>query len=807
MKNSRSPISSSPFSDDLLRAFGHKSDLAQKGVSRVYGMLIQGESPGADRSLAQWKTLVSESCGRDPDEPSGHIDRLARTYRISTDRPRPAELLFALQTYYVLLVKLLVERLVNVPGAVDLLAEEPFVWRAIETWPPVGETADRLADRIARFDTAALREELTEGRDLLGGLYQDLFPRTVRHALGEYYTPDWLADHVLDAVEYDGDPGGRLLDPASGSGTFLLRAIRRIVGQHNRRPSDRPLFDLIQSRQDAPSRREVNHGLARRILAGVVGMDLNPLAVLSARANYLLALTDLLTDVRDVRIPIFQQDSILAEGDENVAGLEPFEYVVGNPPWIAWDNLPDDYRQATMGLWRRYGLFSLSGNEARHGGGKKDLSMLMLYAAADRYLEDRGRLGMVITQTLFQSKGAGDGFRRFRLGDDGPGLRVLRVDDLSRLKPFPGAANWTATVVLEKGSPTTYPVPYFKWFPAEDSSRASTPAKDNHGEKSPAGHRFDRRHCLARPIDPNKDTSPWFVCPEGLDLDPNRLVGRSDYVAHLGANSGGANGVYWLEVLESTADGIRVRNIAGRGKKKVDIVETVIEPDLVYPLVRWSDVSRYRALPSSHILLAQDAGTRRGIDQRTMQDRYPRTLAYLERFTELLTGRAAYRRYQQDAPFYSMYNVGPYTVAPVKVVWRRMDKRINAAVLTEFDDPLLGRRSVLPQETCVLIAADSLDEAHYLTAVLNSSIVDFLVTSHSVHGGKGFATPSMLDFIRLKRFDCHDDRHVELTQLSDRAHHYAAEGQDTLETQRKISRTAGRLWDLDAEQLAAMSPR
>ena len=28
-----------------------------------------------------------------------------------------------------------------------------------------------------------------------------------------------------------------------------------------------------------------------------------------------------------------------------------------------------------------------------------------------------------------------------------------------------------------------------------------------------------------------------------------------------------------------------------------------------------------------------------------------------------------------------MYDVGPYTVAPIKVVWRRMDRRINAAVV------------------------------------------------------------------------------------------------------------------------------
>ena len=152
-----------------------------------------------------------------------------------------------------------------------------------------------------------------------------------------------------------------------------------------------------------------------------------------------------------VEIPVYQCDAIL-DGPESVGRpQQPFDFVVGNPPWIAWDNLPEPYRQATKPLWEGYGLFSLSGNQARHGGGKKDLSMLMLYRSADRYLKPLGRLGMVVAQSLFQTKGAGDGFRRFRLGQEGDWLRVDRVDDLVALKPFPGGASRTSTIVLTKG--------------------------------------------------------------------------------------------------------------------------------------------------------------------------------------------------------------------------------------------------------------------------------------------------------------------------------------------------------------------
>jgi hypothetical protein len=512
------------------------------------------------------------------------------------------------------------------------------------------------------------------------------------------------------------------------------------------------------------------------------------LAVLTARANYLIAIADLLPETGPVEIPVYLCDSILGAGVPTCAA-EPFDYVVGNPPWIAWDNLPEDDRQATKPLWQRYGLFTLSGNEARHGGGKKDLSMLMLYAAADRYLKPGGRLGMVITQTLFQTKGAGDGFRRFRLGRDGPPLKVLRVDDMVALRPF-GAVNWTSTIVLEKGAATKYPVPYIKWGVGRGvggerrrNDECSAGAAIGDAEQSVHHSSFIVQHsCLASPIDPARPGSPWLVVPNGptdgqtsMDRWGRRSLlpraGKSDYTAHLGANSGGANGVYWVEVLnEAEEGGVRVRNVAARGKHPLDTVEQVIEPELLCPLLRWSDVRRYWAAPRGHILLSQNPDTRTGIEENVMRRRYPRTLAYLERFRNLLTARAAYRRYQQGGPFYSMYNVGPYTVAPVKVVWRRMDRQISAAVVEETDDPLLGRRPVVPQETCVLLACDSADEAHYVCAVLNSAIVGDLVLAHSVCGGKGFGTPGMLEFLPLRRFRGDDLRHAELAALGRQAH-------------------------------------
>src|SRR5689334_2189138 len=61
--------------------------------------------------------------------------------------------------------------------------------------------------------------------DRLGPVYSRSLPVSERKRMGKYYTPEWLADVVLDAAGYHGS--GTLVDPACGSGVFLLRALGR----------------------------------------------------------------------------------------------------------------------------------------------------------------------------------------------------------------------------------------------------------------------------------------------------------------------------------------------------------------------------------------------------------------------------------------------------------------------------------------------------------------------------------------------------------------------------------------------------
>src|SRR5262249_7176457 len=156
-------------------------------------------------------------------------------------------------------------------GIRNFLEGDFFGWY-LDSWNAQLDAALRgLVADLSKYSLVTLDVDPEDTRDLLKHLYQDVMPKKLRHALGEYYTPDWLPEQFLNRMEYDGDPTKRLLDPACGSGTFLVLAIQRI----RRYAADKML----------PAGPTLGH-----ILRNVVGYDLNPLAVISARTNYLLAL-------------------------------------------------------------------------------------------------------------------------------------------------------------------------------------------------------------------------------------------------------------------------------------------------------------------------------------------------------------------------------------------------------------------------------------------------------------------------------------------------------------------------------------
>ena len=314
----------------LAQDFGADSALARSGIKKLWEILVQTKSNKAKVFFSQWKLLFGEVCGYNIEGQNTKFQGLYEHYEIPTTT-LPSELLFSLHTYYAIFMKFLaaetalsfsrfgtsmVQKCLSAATPEKMLLEmknleEGGIWSKIgvtnflegdifswylDCWNgSLANVVLALARTLSEYEITTLSIEPDENHDLLKKLYQRLFPKSVRHDLGEYYTPDWLAEHVLEHLGYDGQPDKRILDPACGSGTFLVVAINRIKKWF--------IANLDQCGFDETE-------LVKKILQNVVGFDLNPLAVMAARTNYLLSIADLLQFTGSVEIPVYLCDSI-----------------------------------------------------------------------------------------------------------------------------------------------------------------------------------------------------------------------------------------------------------------------------------------------------------------------------------------------------------------------------------------------------------------------------------------------------------------------------------------------------------------
>jgi hypothetical protein len=450
-----------------------------------------------------------------------------------------------------------------------------------------------------------------------------------------------------------------------------------------------------------------------------------------------------------------------------------FDFVVGNPPWIRWGYLSDEYRQATLPLWKNYGLFSLKGHAARLGGGEKDFSMLFTYTASDYYLAKDGKLGFLITQEVFKSKGAGEGFRRFQLGvlPDSTYLNVTKALDLVSVQPFEGASNKTAAIILIKGEKTKYPVQYFEYKRKKGVGKIPPDLLLKQAKKY-----LDKIELMAHPI--GKETGSWQTISSKQN-HLSKLIGVNNYKARIGARVE-PYGVYWLEIKQVYSEGnLLVRNLVERGKTKISATEELIENDLVYPIITGADIKRWFSSPTIYALIMQDIRTRAGYSEKIVKSKYPRTYSYLLKFKNALINRAAYKKYHEEAghPFYSQYNIADYTFSPYKVVWKRMASDIIAAVVSQYKTPF-GFKNIIPTDTTTLFATKSEEEAHYLCALINSSAIREFIKSYS-SAGRGFGTPSVMEHVSVPKYDPNNHLHKQLSQISKTLHELKALGKES----------------------------
>lgn len=279
-----------PKSEDITTRFGPDSAIFNKSRKILKELLkeVRNESSVIVK-LKEWNSLLARVYG---DEIGDEILFLKHTYLAMFSRLLVLNALFpntnpTRSVYKGLLTGAFFAKK-NLPN----VAEPDFFSWAMNT-----SVLDDFIGLLSKIDSYLGVYKLDNiNEDILKEIYEHMVDTESRHSLGEYYTPDWIADLALSTINYK---RGRILDPACGSGTFLLAVIRMF------------------KRLGLDGQKLVN-----TVFDSIIGLDVHPLAVMMSKANILLGLAPQLRKTRrQVYLPVYMADTLLVTEDKTARSI------------------------------------------------------------------------------------------------------------------------------------------------------------------------------------------------------------------------------------------------------------------------------------------------------------------------------------------------------------------------------------------------------------------------------------------------------------------------------------------------------
>ena len=315
--------------------------------------------------------------------------------------------------------------------------------------------------------------------DIIGFTYEAYIERNARDRKGHFLTREDVVEYMLDLLDYNGPQiiGRRILDPASGSGSFLVHAARRYrTALTTYFCNSRGLPDSEASLQSDP---ELHKSFASRYLQDLTtlfyGMELNPFACYLAEMNLLIqSLDDLMAlqkanDMQPIeRFRIYNTDSLDvprevldSTASNSDAGriivpdrlsyrltdeaypikaslnsyTDGFSYIISNPPYVSSKQEEMDTRRYRNAEFYKV---MLSG----------DMNLYLLFLRLGLYyLAEYGQMIFIVPLTLLGDKSASAARKQLKTPPFSPSVivRFYRGDIL-----FPGVDQAVAIVRVNR---------------------------------------------------------------------------------------------------------------------------------------------------------------------------------------------------------------------------------------------------------------------------------------------------------------------------------------------------------------------
>jgi len=320
-----------------------------------------------------------------------------------------------------------------------------------EALQEVIEGLNQSKDNSYRYDFSIIES------DVLGNIYEQYLgnilkstpkrakleeSKTHRKEQGIYYTPSYIVDYIVKNAlgEYikthtpEEIKKVRILDPACGSGSFLIRAYKELENYWKQNS------DFAQLTLDSEEFYSKKVEILRN---NIFGVDLDPKAVEIAQLNLLLQISE-----RKQRLPLLQNNIKVGNSlidDPSISDKAfkweeefpeimkegGFDIVIGNPPYIRNTELSkiekEFFEEKFICAYEQFDIF------------------ILFFEIGIKLLKNGGYLSF-ITSNKFIASEYGKKLRHLILNS----CKIRNLLDLSRLRVFKDASTYPSVINLQK---------------------------------------------------------------------------------------------------------------------------------------------------------------------------------------------------------------------------------------------------------------------------------------------------------------------------------------------------------------------
>jgi hypothetical protein len=269
--------------------------------------------------------------------------------------------------------------------------------------------------------------------------------------------------------------------------------------------------------------------------------------------------------------------------------------------------------------------------------------------------------------------------------------------------------------------------------------------------------------------DPGKNnlTDVWVLVPKGKKPKKTKQTPNPYNVRHGVVND--LNSVFFVNILGKNNGDLKIEN-KQIGKKKVKQVKTVIENDLIYPIVKPRHVKRWNIKGYYYIIIPHKKHGQN--NESELRVNYEKTYDYLFKFKKDLLKRSSRWFKGGGKPFYTFFGIGDYTFKPFKVVWSSIGYLHAFAVASKVNDRYIGKKVIIPDNTISYISFDSEDEAYFVCGILNTTNAEKIFSHRSTKSKWGISI-GMVKNLQIPQYNSKNKIHKKIVELSKKAHGYA----------------------------------